>query len=289
MLFSFVILHYETVKDTEECISSIYKTYGIDNPLYEIVVVDNGSSKVFSEICDKKILTNKVHIVRSEENLGFARGNNLGIKYSNSILNTDYIICANNDTIFFQRDFFEKIICEFKETNFWVLGPLIYTADGRYVSSPLVDEYTMSVFKIDKKIRNLKKQLLYDKMHIKFLQSIWQKIKNHNTAVNNTKSLTSLVRHENVILQGSCLIFSKLFFDKLSGFNDKTFLYEEEYILYVTVLQNKGTTIYSPDIYIYHKEDATTNTLFNTKKSKRIFLFENEINSLNVLKEIIEK
>ena len=76
----YLILHYLTYDETIKCVDSI-KSYNKNND-YEIVIVDNGSNNRTGErlLNDYKKEKN-VHIIISKENLGFARGNNLGFKY----------------------------------------------------------------------------------------------------------------------------------------------------------------------------------------------------------------
>ena len=58
----------------------------------EVVFVDNGSDKTYEDVY-KEIYPNLIYI-RSERNLGFAGGNNLGIKAATG----DYLFFLNNDT-----------------------------------------------------------------------------------------------------------------------------------------------------------------------------------------------
>jgi GT2 family glycosyltransferase len=60
----------------------------------EIIVVDNGSSE--NHVPDWQSLYSQVRFIRSEKNLGFAGGNNLGIRKASG----DYLFLANNDTEF---------------------------------------------------------------------------------------------------------------------------------------------------------------------------------------------
>ena len=85
--FSFVILHYISITDTIECIESILKN--INYLKYYIIVVDNGSKNNSGNILKEKYKNNSnVKVILNENNLGFARGNNVGYKlakYVNSI------------------------------------------------------------------------------------------------------------------------------------------------------------------------------------------------------------
>lgn len=79
--FSFVILHYNTIEDTRACVSSIENK--CKNSEYHIYVVDNTSpNKSGGELAKTFSQKDKITVILSEENLGFAKGNNLGIHQS---------------------------------------------------------------------------------------------------------------------------------------------------------------------------------------------------------------
>lgn len=67
------------------------KTHTLEQGV-EVILVDNGSREDH-EITYKSIYPNLIYI-RSEENLGFAGGNNLGVKVAKG----DYLLFLNNDT-----------------------------------------------------------------------------------------------------------------------------------------------------------------------------------------------
>lgn len=89
-LVSIVTIFFNQTPVTIDFLNSINRNIG-DNNL-EIIVVDNGSSinneKKFKEICPELLY------IRSEKNLGFAGGNNLGIQQAKG----KYILLLNNDT-----------------------------------------------------------------------------------------------------------------------------------------------------------------------------------------------
>lgn len=97
---SIITVNYNGIKDTGELIESLQEHVSL---LYEIIVVDNAS-----RINEARLLKQKYpHIIaiRSEENLGFSGGNNLGI----SIAKGKYIFLLNNDT-FIKEDTFHYLI-----------------------------------------------------------------------------------------------------------------------------------------------------------------------------------
>ncbi len=82
---SVIILNYNTKELTLKCVDSIVKkTHGVN---YEIIVVDNGS-------IEKIPKGKKYKLISSDENLGFAGGNNLAREFVKS----EYVLFLNSDT-----------------------------------------------------------------------------------------------------------------------------------------------------------------------------------------------
>lgn len=104
---SIIIVNYNNAKDTIGCLESLKKmTY----PNYEVVVVDNCSTEV-------KELTNymanqRFKLLQLNENIGFAGGNNAGIRFSQEkFKELDYVLLLNNDTIV-ESDFLQPLVNE---------------------------------------------------------------------------------------------------------------------------------------------------------------------------------
>lgn len=115
-----IILNWNGKKDTIECLNSIAK---IDYPDYQVIVVDNGSTDGSPTVI--KGMFPAITVLENKENLGFAGGNNVGIRFA---LNqgADYILLLNNDTIV-EPDFLNTLI-RVAETDerIGILGPKIY-------------------------------------------------------------------------------------------------------------------------------------------------------------------
>jgi GT2 family glycosyltransferase len=103
-----VVLNWNGFKDTSELLESLSK---IIYRNYRIIVVDNNSHQNESERL-RNSYGKAIHIISCKENLGFAGGNNIGIKYSLQD-NADYILLLNNDTIV-QPDFLEILLRKFE-------------------------------------------------------------------------------------------------------------------------------------------------------------------------------
>ena len=86
---SIITVNYNGFSDTCELIESLKKYITFS---YEIVVVDNAS--VQNEAAKLQDIYPYTTCIRSEKNLGFAGGNNVGIKVAKG----EYILLLNNDT-----------------------------------------------------------------------------------------------------------------------------------------------------------------------------------------------
>ena len=124
-----IILHYENLQDTLECINSLNTQ---DEKNFDIVVVDNGSKNGKTESVEHLFSDNeRIHFLYSKTNLGFAKGNNLGFCYAKEELHSDIIVLANNDLIFSQPDFITKVQKAYIEEGYDVAGPrIISLVDG---------------------------------------------------------------------------------------------------------------------------------------------------------------
>jgi len=91
-LVSIITVNYNYSHVTDEFLDAFYKTN--DYPDFEMIVVDNASS--VNPIPDWQIKYPQVQFYRSETNLGFAGGNNLGIAKAKG----DLLFFVNNDTEF---------------------------------------------------------------------------------------------------------------------------------------------------------------------------------------------
>lgn len=85
---SVITINYNGVKDTCALMDSI--TF---NDTMEVIVVDNASKDDEATIIERRYP--QVKVIRSSRNLGFAGGNNLGIKSARG----KYLLFINNDTV----------------------------------------------------------------------------------------------------------------------------------------------------------------------------------------------
>jgi len=115
-----VIVNYNGVKYLKTCLSSLeQQTY--QNLI--IVVVDNASTDNSVEFIQKNFP--KVSIIQAERNYGFAKGNNLAIKFALD-QKADYVFLVNNDTEV-ERDLLEKLVIAAEgEDTIGIVGPGVF-------------------------------------------------------------------------------------------------------------------------------------------------------------------
>ncbi len=86
---SIITINYNGMKDTCELID----TLPLEDNSIEVIVVDNASAQDEATVIEARYP--QVKVIRSKENLGFAGGNNLGIKAAQG----KYLFFLNNDTL----------------------------------------------------------------------------------------------------------------------------------------------------------------------------------------------
>ena len=103
-LVSIITINYNGLNLT----SALLDTLPLDNPQLEVVVVDNASSNP-KESLQLEQEYPQVKVIRSQQNLGFAGGNNLGVRHANG----QFLFFLNNDTEFPSNGWeqLQRLIC----------------------------------------------------------------------------------------------------------------------------------------------------------------------------------
>jgi len=280
MRFCFVILHYKTADDTIECIKSIEML----NEKAYIVVVDNASNNGSIEKIEKNCEQyGNVHIIKNNENLGFAAGNNVGFWYAKNEVRADFIAVLNNDIIVPDKEFIHQVKTLYADTKFDVAGPDIESLADHGHQNPMLAT-VLSVKAVDKEIFRYKFLGIINKM------GLYEKFKKNRLGAEKTPVKKTEKRMENITLHGAFVIFSKNFINREEYcFRPGTFLYMEEAILYRYCMSQHYKLIYDPDIKVFHKEDSSTSSLFTASKDKRDFVFSNMVKSLKVYRKILQR
>ncbi|VRQ44488.1 glycosyltransferase [Streptococcus pneumoniae] len=280
MNFCFVILHYRTSNDTIECIKSIQKLEGD----YKIVIVDNASQNGSIERVEALFANNdEIVIIKNTKNLGFAAGNNIGYAYARTQIKADMIAVLNNDIVIKQKDFINRIFELYRNSQFHIAGPdIVSLVDGHH-QSPVVEKIN-SISKANKELFKYRILRIINKIGLYELMTRQPK-----KELNRISVADPMRYQENVILHGSFVIFSPLYVsEEECAFRPDTFMYMEEPILSEYCMLKNYKTVFDPSIVIYHKEDSSTNSLYNAAYAKREFVFKNMIRSLKIYRSLLK-
>lgn len=261
-----VILNYNNYKDTIKCLKTLIEHSIKNMPL--VVIVDNFSSNdsvrkigdfIVSEGMKLEFHTenNKIEeetrfiIIKTNKNLGYAGGNNVGLKFL--INNQVEIICIlNNDIIFTNNTVQELVVCLNKHPEIGFLSPMLLKPNGEidYNCCRKNPTYSNLIFE---SINFLNLKILHDIIESKYI------LKTGNEIINQ-----EIVKCD--ILSGACIIAKRSTWETIQCFDPNTFLYYEENILYEKLKRKTGlkSAIYTK-VTAVHIGAQSTSKLKNTK------------------------
>ncbi len=291
---SFVILNYKAYEEAIACAESVLVTQAWED--IKIVIVDNGSKNGSAEQLQEHFNDEpRVHVIAADENLGFAKGNNLGIRYAREQFDPDFIVAANSD-ILFEEEICERLAGIYDGRPYAILGGDIVDATRTQHFNPVARErrYTLNYMRKQVFVSWAKSVMfrLIKVFHLKgavaghYGVSVQdggmgegEEGKKAATREVDGKAVAADNRveeeMEGVLLHGCCLVFSRDFFAEFEGFWEGTFLYAEEEILYYLAMKKGLRVLYSPKVTCMHKEAVTTNTLYRDFCDAKIFYFSN--------------
>ncbi|MCC6454910.1 MAG: glycosyltransferase family 2 protein [Caldilineaceae bacterium] len=116
-----VVLNWNQWSMTAECVKSLLQ---LDYPNMHLVIVDNGSTDGSTDKLDDEF-GDSVTILANAENLGYAGGNNVGIRYAIAQRAT-HIMILNNDTIVAPGLFAPLVQRLTSDSRIGVVAPKIY-------------------------------------------------------------------------------------------------------------------------------------------------------------------
>lgn len=263
------ILHYKDYHVTSRCIDSLLALQVPLNCQAKIVVIDNGSLNNSLEELKRRYSSQPLTFIESQQNLGFAKGNNLGFDYAKEVLNADIAIFLNNDIEIKQPDFLKKTIDCLQKNNIDVLCPDVYVPQTNWHQSPLCDGKDMPEYITG--IVEKSRSILAKSMNYTLLEKAKKTISNllinfppymdylikKNTA--NIVSSDWEYSRSNIVPQGACVIVNKHFIQNMQYiFHPGTFMYFEECILKVMCDSNNFQTYYCHNIQVLHHHGCIT-------------------------------
>jgi len=232
-----VILEFQNSKMTLATIASLKKAVVPEGFTNLIVVVDN--SPVPDELLAKKLKTDKsIKLITTLQNTGFAKGNNIGIRYGIK-RGCQYFLLLNNDVLV-QKNFLSQLI-KTACAEAAIAVPKIYFAKGyefhknRYQANELgkVIWFGGAIFD-------------WNNVYVKHLGMDEVDIGQYN----QSQSID--------FANFCCVLIPKQVFKKIGLLDEKYFLYWEDGDFSIRAKQAGFKIIYQPKAVIWHKNSGSS-------------------------------
>ena len=231
-----VLINFNSWEETKECLESLSHVVS-DTAEVKIVLVDNASKESIkyqvSSIKKKHKIT--VSLIENTENLGFAGGNNTGIR---ELLKeqVDYIMLLNNDTLV-DKNFMDPLIELFEtEPNAGISSPKIYFAPGyefhkdRYKESEKGNVIWYAGGSID-----------------------WDNVYASHRGVDEVDIGRYNSAKKTPFISGCCMIIKREVIEKIGVLDGRYFMYLEDVDFCMRAKQAGFGLWYVPQSYIRHK------------------------------------
>lgn len=119
---SIIIVNWNTKEITLDCLKSVYQQTQKIN--FEVIVVDNNSQDESVKAIKKQYP--QVELIQNKSNVGFAKGNNIGIQKAKG----EYILLLNSDTIVLDHALEQMVEYMDKHPDVGVCTPQLVGRDG---------------------------------------------------------------------------------------------------------------------------------------------------------------
>ncbi len=227
---SIIVLSYNTKNLTCECLKSIFEQYEKELKIgeFEVILVDNASKDgTVDAISD--IRYSDIKIIKNKENLGFSKGNNVGVGNAAG----KFVLFLNSDTEIKDKGLLKMV--EFLDNNkhIAIVGGRMENEDGSVQPSAGKFYSILNLF-----------ILLFGGGRMGLLRSSPSRISKADW------------------VSGACMMVKKDIFKKIGGFDEKLFMYMEDVEVCFRARKAGYLTYYYPFISLLHKERRSSNKTF---------------------------
>lgn len=230
MKVSIVILNYNVKYFIDLCLHSVLAaTKNLDA---EIIVVDNAS--VDGSVGWIKSQFPQVKLIENNENLGFPKGNNIGVAQAKG----EYVCILNPDTVVAEDTFIKTL--DFMEQNqqLAIMGPKLFDGAGSFLKESKRSVPTPWV--AFTKVAGL----------YKISPKLFGKYYNMKLPANQAG--------ETDVLVGAFMFMKTAHYRALKGFDEECFMYSDDIDLSYRSLQLGKPNFYNPNIHIIHFKGEST-------------------------------
>ncbi len=132
-----IVVSFNAEKWISKCLNSVQDS----SVQSSIIVVDNNSSDNTRKIVDEEFPN--VRLVESNVNLGFGKGNNLGLKEA-MLSEADYCLLLNQDALLEHKSLSNLIELSKGNPEYGIIGPINLNADGSGLERDFLKELNSS-------------------------------------------------------------------------------------------------------------------------------------------------
>lgn len=249
-----VVLNYLNYEITIKTVELLLNQKNIEN--FSIVIVDNGSNNGSVEFLKENF--GKIHnikIISISNNLGFARGNNLGIRYLRS-QNVKNILIMNSDISFLTTDGLSDLFKDIPK-GVGVIGPDIIGKNGEHANPIYLPVGIIGTLE----------RLIYNMLGGALPKKIKQKVKkktNGKISQLDLKSEQSKTKKD-FFVHGASFLLTANYFDILPELYPKTFLYYEAQILKILSKKYNLKYYFNASVTMKHIEDQSSALSYGNK------------------------
>lgn len=237
-----VVLNYINYAETIECVESLFCQ---DYENYHILIVDNGSENESAEQLKKHFgKEDRVAVIRSRKNYGFAKGNNIGIHYARTRLGAEYVLLLNSDTVVDNPQYLRTLI-NADESDVGVIGSGIVQSDNM-------------------KMKRICRHVFFPNTLFFYLASLCESKNSFRGKEFFEKFLAG--KEGAYIIHGCVMLLTPAYFRHYKGLDSRTFLYCEEELLYLRCLSAGLRQKVVEDVSLLHKCGRSTKFLYKYKK-----------------------
>ena len=241
--YAVIILNYNTAEDCYLAVESIRKAATCKE--YRICIVDGGSTKEDEKSKLKKLEAEDVEVLLLDNNVGYAKGNNEGIKYLSDKYDFQYTVIMNPDVIIEEVGTIEGLIESLCRRGESVVGaqPLVAGMDTDIPADMQV---------------NIRKVFTYSDMLINSSWILKRIFKNRykGSLYLQERPYTKEILFE--VPSGAFFVIKTDVFKQIGFFDEETFLYGEELILGYKLKQMGKKFVLVPKFKVLHYQGKST-------------------------------
>ncbi len=232
MKLSVIILNYNVRYFLEQCVLSVQKA--LENIEGEIIVIDNDSSDDSCEMMKSRFP--EVKLIENKENLGFSKGNNIGVAEAKG----EYICILNPDTIVAEDTFTKILKTEHWQLNTGIIGCKLIDGTGNFL--PESKRGVPTPWVAFTKIFGLYKF---------FPKSTWfNQYYTQHISENESGKIAILV--------GAFMFMKRSLYLEVGGFDEDCFMYSDDMDLSYVVLQKGYYNYYYHETSVIHYKGEST-------------------------------